>query len=199
MKDVRAHYEKTPYAATYATRVAGKISLVHLRLIRPSDEAAMVEFHNTLSDTSIYDRYFHAFPLGARIEHHRLARICASEPPDRIVLVAENLDPNGKSEGIIGVGRLNRIGQTSDAEFAVMVSDRAQGRGIGKLILRQLLGIAPEARIQRVIGSILAENLGMQKLCSRFGFILSKDFQEGIVNAEWSAHVASRISNTAKG
>jgi acetyltransferase len=36
----------------------------------------MVKFHETLSERSVYFRYFHAMQLTQRIAHDRLTRIC---------------------------------------------------------------------------------------------------------------------------
>jgi acetyltransferase len=47
-----------------------------IRPIRPEDEPLMVKFHETLSDRSIYYRYFHYMKLSQRIAHERLTRIC---------------------------------------------------------------------------------------------------------------------------
>ena len=45
---------------------------VTIRPIRPEDEPLMVKFHETLSEESVYHRYFSALKLSQRIAHERL-------------------------------------------------------------------------------------------------------------------------------
>ena len=62
---------------------------VTIRPIRPEDEPLMAEFHRTLSDRTVYLRYFASLSLGARIAHERLLRICFGDYDREMVLVAE--------------------------------------------------------------------------------------------------------------
>ena len=65
----------------------------------------MARFHATLSERSVYLRYFHMLPLDARIDHKRLTRICFIDYDREMVLVAE------QTEEILAVG-LRNTGQT---------------------------------------------------------------------------------------
>jgi hypothetical protein len=49
---------------------------VALRPIRPDDESQMKQFHETLSDHTVYMRYFCSLSLRSRVAHERLVRIC---------------------------------------------------------------------------------------------------------------------------
>jgi acetyltransferase len=73
---------------------------------------------------------------------------------------------------------------TQDAEMAVMVSDDFHGRGLGTELLRRLIEICKEEKVERVIADILAENRTMQHVCERLGFRLQYDPDEGVVKAE---------------
>src|ERR1700675_1254202 len=44
--------------------------------IRPDDESLMKQFHETLSDRTVYTRYFCSLSLRSRVAHERLVRIC---------------------------------------------------------------------------------------------------------------------------
>ena len=57
----------------------------------------MARFHATLSERSVYLRYFHMIPLDTRIAHERLTRICFIDYDREMALVAERSDPRPES------------------------------------------------------------------------------------------------------
>jgi acetyltransferase len=65
---------------------------VTIRPIRAEDEPLMVKFHGTLSDRTVYLRYFCSLSLASRTAHERLVRICFSDYDHELVLVAEYRD-----------------------------------------------------------------------------------------------------------
>jgi len=65
---------------------------VIVRPICPEDEPLMVKFHQTLSDRTVYFRYFSSLSLRSRVAHERLARICFVDQEREFVLVAEHQD-----------------------------------------------------------------------------------------------------------
>ena len=66
-----------PYPAQYICEWKLKDGTpVTIRPIRPEDEPLMVQFHMTLSERSVYLRYFCSLSLSTRVEHERLVRIC---------------------------------------------------------------------------------------------------------------------------
>ncbi len=145
---------------------------VTIRPIHPEDQGLMVKFHESLSDRSVRLRYFYSFSLSARTAHERLARICFVDPHREIVLVAEHEDPNSGTHEILGVGRLSKLPGSNDAEAAVLVTDRYQRRGLGMELLRRLIQIARDQKLDRIVAEILRENLAMQTLVKRLGFQL---------------------------
>ena len=59
---------------------------VMIRPIRPEDEPLMVKFHETLSEQSVYFRYFQALHVSRRVAHERLTRICFNDYDREIAL-----------------------------------------------------------------------------------------------------------------
>jgi acetyltransferase len=141
-----------------------------LRPICPQDESMMVKFHETLSDRTVYFRYFHSVSLKSRVAHERLARICFVDHDREIVLVADYEDPKTKQHQILGVGRLNKLANRKEAEVAILVSDDFQHSGMGTELLRRLVEIARDEKLTRVTCEILPENVAMQTLARRLGF-----------------------------
>ena len=156
-----------------ATWTANDGTTLLLRPIRPEDEPLLVAFHETLSERTVALRYFHAMKLSTRVAHERLTRICFVDYDREMVLVAERdaAEAVGGRE-ILGVGRLSKLRGTGDAEFALLISDRFQRRGLGSELLGRLIGIARDEGIRRIVGSILPENLGMRRVCEKLGFRL---------------------------
>lgn len=143
---------------------------VQLRAIRPEDEPLMVGFHETLSDESVYYRYFTALSLKQRTNHARLARLCFIDYDREMAVVAVQTDRLSGKPRILGVDRLFKEHGRNEAEFAIVVSDRWQGRGLGGVLLDKLVAIAREEKLARVHGTMLGENLAMRILCERAGF-----------------------------
>ncbi len=161
-----------PYPSHYIWRWTTKngISVV-IRPIRPEDEPLMVKFHETVSDRSVYLRYFHMESLSSRVDHERLFQKCFIDYDREMALVADYLNPETGDHEILGVARLTKTIGERDAEVAVLVSDAKQGQGIGTELLGRLIEVARGEKLDRVIANILPENLGMRSLANRFAFI----------------------------
>ena len=91
----------------------------------------MVEFHGTLSERTVWLRYFHAMKTSTRVAHQRLTRLCFTDFDREMVLVADHKNRDAGDHEIRGVGRLSKVRGTNEAEFALVVSDRFQGLGPG--------------------------------------------------------------------
>jgi acetyltransferase len=162
-----------PYPMQYVSRWKMKDGReVTIRPIRPEDEPLMAEFHRTLSDRTVYLRYFASLTLSARIAHERLLRICFGDYDREMVLVAEHHLQDGSSPRIVGVGRLNKLGTRNGAEVAVLVADEYQNLGLGFRLLSGVVQVARDERLGRVSSEMLRDNLGMQVLSKRLGFRL---------------------------
>jgi len=159
---------------------------VTIRPIRPEDEPMMVKFHETLSEESVYHRYFSALKLEQRVTHERLTRICFNDYDREIALVAESTPANESEEKkILGVGRLSRQYGTNDAEFAVLVNDNWQNLGLGHELLKQLIEVGRAEKLDRIVGEILAENNAMRHICKKLGFKLVVDEDKRTYNAAY--------------
>ena len=145
---------------------------VTIRPIRPEDEPLIVDFHQTLSEESIYLRYFHLIKLQTRISHERLTRVCFIDYERELALVAEYLDPSTQKREILGVGRLSKVHGTNEAEFGMLVSDLHQSIGLGTELLHSLLDIGRQEQLSCITAEILPKNHTMQHLCRKLGFIL---------------------------
>jgi acetyltransferase len=175
------------YAASWASKDAVQFSV---RPIRPEDEPLMIKFHQTLSDRSVYQRYLHMLNLSQRVAHERLTRICFIDYDREMALVAETKDAATGEPRIVAVGRLKRTHGANEAEFALIISDAYQGRGLGTEMLRRLVDVAREEKLSRVTGDILTDNFVMQRICEKLGFELKRSLDDPVVKVELPLEVA---------
>lgn len=158
---------------------------VVLRPIRPEDEPQLVKFHSTLSERSVYFRYFSHLRLDQRVAHERLTRICFNDYDREIALVAERKDARSGEQEIIGVGRLSKVRGNDEGEFALVISDRWQDRGLGTQLLRMLVQISKDEKLTRLSGRIMSDNKEMQHVCKKVGLGLKRKTND----QEWEAEI----------
>jgi acetyltransferase len=174
-----------PYPTQYVTPWTLKDgTAITIRPIRPEDEPLAVRFHKTLSEQSVYFRYFHLMKLTQRIAHDRLMRLCFIDYDREMALVADYKNPETGMHEILAVGRLSKLHGVSEAEFSMMVSDPFQCRGLGTEMLRRLIQIGRNEQIKRITADILPDNLAMQRVCEKVGFRLDRRSELGVVGAE---------------
>jgi acetyltransferase len=172
-----------PYPVQYVTdwKLRDGESVV-IRPIRPEDEPLIRAFHHTLSERSVYCRYFNALNLDQRIAHDRLARICFIDYDREMALVVERAGAEGGAE-IIAVGRLSQLHGVREAEFSMTISDVWQRHGLGTELLRRLVQIGRDEGLERISADILADNAGMRAVAKKAGFKVRVD-AEGDCRAE---------------
>jgi acetyltransferase len=160
-----------PYPLQYVSNWTMKDGKpVTIRPIRPEDEPLLVKFHETLSDRSVYLRYFCSLSLSRRVAHERLLRICFGDYDREIALVAERSDPATGERHIMAVGRINKLHGKNEAEVAVLVSDHYQNLGLGYELLRRVVQIARDEKLSEIHAEMLPDNLAMQVIMKRAGF-----------------------------
>lgn len=160
-----------PYPSQYVSNWTAKNGRrILIRPIRPEDEPLMYGFHESLSEQSIYLRYFHMESLSARVAHERLIRKCFIDYDREMALVAEGIDPRTQQLQLLGVGRLTRQRNPEEGEIAVLVADPCQKLGLGSELVRRLIEFARGERYIRIVAHILPENANMRKLAERFHF-----------------------------
>ena len=101
-----------PYPTRYVAPCTAKNDLtVTIRPIRPEDEPLVVQFHEKLSEDSVYLRFFQSLKLSRRIAHERLARTCFIDYNREMALVAEHEDLRTGEREVIAMGRISTTGR----------------------------------------------------------------------------------------
>jgi RimJ/RimL family protein N-acetyltransferase len=132
--------------------------VVPFRPIRPDDAAALQAFHRSLSERSIYLRFF---GFMRELSDEQARYFTHLDGVNRVALVA--LDPI-EPETIIAVIRYDRDAGTDEAEYAAVVTDRWQGRGLGTALTDRLIAVARRNGINRLYALVLPENERMLHL-----------------------------------
>jgi len=160
-----------PYPAQYVSQWVIKSGTeVTVRPIRPEDEPLMVSFHKTLSDRSVYLRYFSSPSLSTRVAHERLARLCFVDYDREIALVVDKQEPVSGRHSLLGIARLIKLRDRNHAEVAVLVSDQSQGQGLGTKLFHKLIQIAKDEGLGRVSAEMLPDNFAMRRIADKLGF-----------------------------
>jgi len=134
---------------------------VRLRPMRPEDAELEQSFFAALSERSRYQRFMQHL---RHLPPELLARFTQLDYDRELALVALH------DEAFIAVGRYapNPDGET--AEFALVVADAWQGKGLGRALLERLAGAARAAGYRALYGVILRANHDMLDLAARLGF-----------------------------
>jgi RimJ/RimL family protein N-acetyltransferase len=147
--------------------------LVGVREVRAEDAPALKRLVGRLSERSVRLRYFGPMKELSDAQARRFAEV---DGVDRYALVA--LDP--EDEEIVAVVRYEREGDSDAAEYAALVEDRLQGRGLGLSLTRSLIEAARENGIGRLNAYVLPENKAMLGLLRDLDLPERVRWEEGV-------------------
>ncbi len=150
---------------------------VCIRPITPEDAQIEEQFIETLSSQSRYMR----FQCGLnRLTPAMLEKFTHNHYPRDFALVA-TFDNRGE-EREIGVARFAQNEQMDAAEFAIVIADHWQAKGLGEYLMLELIDLATRAGYQRLEGQVLEVNYQMRSLAEKLGFQSSRDrFDEQLI------------------
>jgi acetyltransferase len=74
---------------------------------------------------------------------------------------------------LIGIARLIMDSDFKNGEFAVVVHDDFQGKGLGHKLIDMMIGIAQEKGLEKISGKVLTDNRKMIRACEELGFTVS--------------------------
>jgi acetyltransferase len=164
------HLVISPYPNEFENKVFREgFGELLIRPIRPEDAPLLLSLYESLSPRSIYMRFF--TPLRS-FQNSMLVRFTQIDYDREIALVA--IQEFEGEEKMLGVSRVIQDIKQNHAEFAVIVSDACQGKGIGAELLSQCLSIAKGRGIENVMGVVLTENKQMLALGRKLGFKIAR-------------------------
>src|SRR5574340_851941 len=147
---------------------------LRIRLVRPDDKKRMEELFLRLSPRSRYLRFQYS---KNHITEEDLRHFTEVAPPRRSAYVATTGE--GEKEWIVAVGSWDALPDGKGAEIAFTVEDNIQLRGIGTLLLEQLVKAAAAYNITRFEARVLDENTRMIEVFDESGFRIEKKLSDG--------------------
>jgi acetyltransferase len=173
-RDRYAHMAIHPYPAHLVSAwQAAQGPRVTLRPIRPEDAEMEKAFVRRLSPES---RYFRFMDTLRELTPLMLVRFTQIDYDREMAFVATVAGAAGEEE--IGVVRYVTNPDGESCEFAIVIADDWQRKGLGRRLMTQLIDVARARGLRSMMGHVLAENRGMLALCQGLGFVIS-DSPEG--------------------
>lgn len=159
------HLVISPYPSRYVSnwRLEDGTDVV-LRPIKPQDEPLEHEMLTTLAEETIRGRYYQTIK---NITHMMHVKSCNIDYDREMAIVAEVRENSRRK--IVGVASYAKESNLKGCEFAILVHDDYQGKGLAYKLLDYLIGIAEEKKLEEFFGYIEATNVKMQKLCEKLG------------------------------
>jgi acetyltransferase len=177
LRDPHPHLAVRPYPEESVRRARLKDgTLVTLRAVRPEDEHRWHRLIASSSPQSIRFRFRSMFKTST---HKMAVEQCFIDYEREIGLVAE-MTENGEAP-LLGVAHLFADMSHETAEFAVMVADAWQGRGLGGLLLDHCLELARRWGFKSVVAETDPNNRPMLALFRSRGFTAQVRREDDVV------------------
>jgi acetyltransferase len=159
----------------YPVELAGDVTLrdgttLHLRPIMPEDAELERAFVAGLSEQTRYFRFFYRLH---ELTPAMLARFTQVDYDRELALVAVEQAPAGPR--FVGVARYICNPDLESAEFAVVVADAWQARGVGHVLMQKLIESARSRGLRRFEGAVLRNNAKMLRFVGSLGFKTHED------------------------
>lgn len=158
-----------------------------LRPIRPEDATLLQEFVRNLSDESRYMRFI---SMLRELTPRMLARYTRIDYDRELALLATIQVPNPENRGllrerIIGFAHYLRNADGMGAEYALVIADDWQRRGLGAQLMRSLIRAARRQGLAYIDGVVLAGNRPMLGLMTHLGFRNDRDESDPGMRRVW--------------
>ena len=143
---------------------------VHIRAMRPADEAELLQAFERMSDDARYMRFMRSV---REPNMERARRTLASFPDSGMGIVAtvpaaDGFDIVGSAIYVIG-------NDPTQCEFAIHVGSAFGGAGLARTLMTALIDSATKRGLSGMDGFVLAANQPMLGLARRLGFTITRD------------------------
>jgi acetyltransferase len=161
-----SHLAISPYPEEYSeTLQLSDQTKIHVRAIRPEDEPAWKDLIRRSSTQSLWQRFRYLFKEAT---HEMAARFCFVDYDRELALCAWT-EVAGK-RSIVGIARLVVDPDYEQADYAVLIADDFQRRGLGSLLTQKSLEICRRLGLKRICSETTASNHSMLHIYAKYGF-----------------------------
>ena len=138
---------------------------IKIRPIRPEDASIERSFVHELSPKSKYFRFMQSLN---ELTQQMLVRFTQLDYSRELALIAVLEEHEVETE--LGVARYMMNPDGDSCEFALVVADKWQNKGIGSHLMSSLIDAARQRGLETMKGEILTNNDNMLKLTAKLGF-----------------------------
>jgi len=164
------HLVISPYPSEYTTTYTMKDGQkAILRAIKPEDEFMEKEMFSNFSERT---QRFRFFQLISDISHEQLIRYTQIDYDREIAIIAEIEDEGRKK--MAGVVRLIADQYNETAEYAIVIADPWQNKGLGNKFTDYIHEIAKARGIKKICANVLATNHIMQHMFRARGYKMER-------------------------
>ncbi|WP_313371539.1 GNAT family N-acetyltransferase [Achromobacter animicus] len=158
-----------------------------LRPIRPEDGEALQEFIRGLSERSRYMRFV---SMMRELTPRMVSRYTQVDYHRELALVAATQVPNPANRGhprevLVGFAHYLRNPDGRGAEYALVIGDDWQRRGLGRQLMTALIDAAREQGLEYIDGLVLSTNRPMLALMTSLGFTNDRDPEDPTMRRVW--------------
>ena len=172
-------------SATYPEELERTVPLedgasVFLRPLKLTDEALLRAMFYKLSPESVHTRFFQ---LLKSMPHEKLQEFLRIDYEADMAFVVLTSRVEEEAE-MIGIAHYLRDPRTNFADSAFLVRDDWQGRGLGTLLMKELVEAARRHGIAGFTADVLARNEAMLQVFHRSGYEVASRLEDGVYNLQ---------------
>lgn len=165
----------------YPVELEGQLALrdgtvLTMRPIRPEDAEMERRFVAELSEQTKFFRFFYRLHELTPAMLGRFTQVDYDREMALLALAPAPGEPGAQQ--MVGIARYIANLDHESAEFAVVVSDAWQGRGVASRLMKALIACAKKRGLRRLVGTVLRANVNMVRFCQGLGFEIRDDAED---------------------
>lgn len=151
-----------------------------LRPIRFTDEPKLVALFYSMSEDALYKRFMRVVK---RIPHQERQYFLDVDHVDNVAMVLETCDPRTEPE-IVGIAQYFRDPVSNFADVGFIVRDTWQHKGLGRILVDEMIRLARERGIKGLTAEVLSMNHAMLRLFQSTGLDVRTEMESGVCLVE---------------
>ena len=151
-----------------------------LRPLRVTDEPKLVDLFTAMSEDALYKRFMRVV---RRVPHRERQYFLDVDYKDNMAVILETCDPTREPE-ILAIGQYFRDPGADLADVGFIVRDDWHGRGLGRLLVKEVIRLARARGIHGLAADVLSTNKAMLHLLTDSGEQVGTRVEGGVTRIE---------------